>query len=60
MSRLWGVHRNGEKMKRLLLIYSHHPNPHVALLAQAQLAITEQHLDELCELAKEIYGEGID
>ncbi len=60
MDKLWRVHRNGEQMKRLPLMHSHSTNPEVALLAQAQIVIIEQHLDELCELTKELYGEGID
>lgn len=60
MDKLWRVHRNGEQMKRLPLMHSQSANPEVALLAQAQIVIIEQHLDELCELTKELYGEGID
>lgn len=60
MNRLWGVHHNSEKLRQMLIQHSDSKNPKMAMLAQSQLLLVDAHREELRELIKELYAEGID
>lgn len=60
MNRLWGVHNNSEKLRVMLIQRSQDNNPEMAILAQSQLLLVDAHREELRELIKELYAEGID